>query len=28
MDFIKLELQNIGVPIILVGHSIGSYMSI
>ncbi|KAI8562936.1 hypothetical protein RHMOL_Rhmol03G0074600 [Rhododendron molle] len=28
MDFIKLELQNIEVPIILVGHSIGSYMSI
>ncbi|KAF7148737.1 hypothetical protein RHSIM_Rhsim03G0067100 [Rhododendron simsii] len=28
MDFIKLELQNIEVPLILVGHSIGSYMSI
>ncbi|PSS15880.1 Lipid droplet-associated hydrolase, partial [Actinidia chinensis var. chinensis] len=28
MDFIKHELQNIEVPIILVGHSIGSYISI
>ncbi|XP_030927514.1 lipid droplet-associated hydrolase-like [Quercus lobata] len=28
MDFIKQELENIEVPIILVGHSIGSYISI
>nr|XP_023888099.1 lipid droplet-associated hydrolase-like [Quercus suber]POE66618.1 lipid droplet-associated hydrolase [Quercus suber] len=28
MDFIKQELENIEVPIILVGHSIGSYMAI
>ncbi|XP_057506669.1 uncharacterized protein LOC130789905 isoform X2 [Actinidia eriantha] len=28
MDFIKHELQNIEIPIILVGHSIGSYISI
>ncbi|KEH24203.1 alpha/beta hydrolase family protein [Medicago truncatula] len=28
IDFIKEELQNIEIPIILVGHSIGSYISI
>ncbi|KAK9985922.1 hypothetical protein SO802_030873 [Lithocarpus litseifolius] len=28
MDFIKQELENIEFPIILVGHSIGSYMAI
>uniref|UniRef100_A0A2N9IRF0 Uncharacterized protein n=1 Tax=Fagus sylvatica TaxID=28930 RepID=A0A2N9IRF0_FAGSY len=28
MDFIKQELENIEVPIILVGHSVGSYISI
>nr|POE68374.1 isoform 2 of lipid droplet-associated hydrolase [Quercus suber] len=28
MDFIKQELENIEVPMILVGHSIGSYMAI
>ncbi|XP_059646599.1 uncharacterized protein LOC132293236 isoform X2 [Cornus florida] len=28
MDFIQCELQNIEVPILLVGHSIGSYISI
>ncbi|KAK9921412.1 hypothetical protein M0R45_029922 [Rubus argutus] len=27
MDFIKHELQNTAVPILLVGHSIGSYIS-
>lgn len=28
IDFIKEELQNVEIPIILVGHSIGSYISI
>lgn len=28
LDFIKHELENIQVPILLVGHSIGSYISI
>ncbi|KAJ9184552.1 hypothetical protein P3X46_004266 [Hevea brasiliensis] len=28
VDFIEQELKNIGVPIVLVGHSIGSYISI
>ncbi|KAJ6778495.1 LIPASE [Salix koriyanagi] len=28
VDFIKQELQNIELPIILVGHSIGSYISL
>uniref|UniRef100_A0A5B7AYN1 Lipid droplet-associated hydrolase n=1 Tax=Davidia involucrata TaxID=16924 RepID=A0A5B7AYN1_DAVIN len=28
MDFIQSELQNIAIPILLVGHSIGSYISI
>ncbi|KAK8473626.1 hypothetical protein PHAVU_001G194040 [Phaseolus vulgaris] len=28
IDFIREELQNIEIPILLVGHSIGSYMSI
>ncbi|KAK9289938.1 hypothetical protein L1049_008100 [Liquidambar formosana] len=28
IDFIKYELQSIKIPIILVGHSIGSYISI
>ncbi|XP_073222318.1 uncharacterized protein [Cicer arietinum] len=28
IDFIREELQNIKIPIILVGHSIGSYISI
>ncbi|XP_048320952.2 uncharacterized protein LOC107432244 isoform X6 [Ziziphus jujuba] len=28
MDFIKQELQNNGIPIVLVGHSIGSYICI
>ncbi|KAF9664898.1 hypothetical protein SADUNF_Sadunf16G0065800 [Salix dunnii] len=28
VDFIKQELQNIEIPIVLVGHSIGSYISL
>ncbi|GKV07248.1 hypothetical protein SLEP1_g19047 [Rubroshorea leprosula] len=28
MDFIKQELQNTEIPLILVGHSIGSYISL